>query len=140
MGFFHIKTETVSIRKSRGNIKSGSVKDGDIIISNWTSYVDILYLAYKFNPVFTQVYSNTTQVKKISLWQAIRSVNQIPPATPTSTVYDIKELSLKAKEQGWGPIVIFPEGTTTNGRALLKFVPLSFDDVDLNRFHLLSFK
>ncbi|KAG1440174.1 hypothetical protein G6F56_012024 [Rhizopus delemar] len=134
MGFFHIKTETVSIRKSRNSTGSeGSIKKGDVIITNWTSYVDILYLAYKFNPVFTQVYSNN-RVRKISLWQAIRSINTLPN-TPSNTL----KLNELISQENQGPIVVFPEGTTSNGRALLKFLPL-FDGVSLDKFHVLSFK
>ncbi|KAI9263099.1 hypothetical protein BY458DRAFT_514835 [Sporodiniella umbellata] len=135
MGFFYIKTETVSTRKNRNNIISRKpVKKGDIIVANWTSYVDILYLAYKFNPVFTQAYPETNKIKEISLWEALCSVKKIP--TKNEGVITLKELSLKAK----GPIVIFPEGATSNGRALLKFLPLFTEDISIELFHVMSFK
>ncbi|CEG77318.1 hypothetical protein RMATCC62417_12094 [Rhizopus microsporus] len=145
MGFFQIKTETISVRKSRGSgqIETATVKDGDVIIANWTSYVDVLYLAYKYQPIFTQIYSDSNSIKKISLWQAIRLVQTPPESKPSEDdkVYSLKELVSNAKQHGWGPIVIFPEGTTTNGRALLKFHPL-LDQVSLDEitFHLVSFK
>ncbi|ORE10932.1 hypothetical protein BCV72DRAFT_198748 [Rhizopus microsporus var. microsporus] len=143
MGFFQIKTETISVRKSRGSgqIETATVKDGDVIIANWTSYVDVLYLAYKFQPIFTQIYSDSNSIKKISLWQAIRLVQTPPESKPSEDdkVYSLKELASNAKQHGWGPIVIFPEGTTTNGRALLKFHPLldqvSLDEVTFHLFH-----
>ncbi|KAI9348380.1 hypothetical protein BD770DRAFT_421413 [Pilaira anomala] len=146
-GFFHIKTETVSIRKSRGStgrVESNRVKKGDVIVTNWTSYIDVLYLASKYNPVFTQVYIESDKVKMISLWEAIRLVGKIPESKPNDQdqVYTVKELSIKAKESGWGPIVVFAEGATTNGRALLKFAHVfkdySMDDKEAS-FQIMAF-
>ncbi|KAG2228661.1 hypothetical protein INT48_005239, partial [Thamnidium elegans] len=145
-GFFHIKTDTVSIRKSHGSsrVESKQVKSGDVIVSNWTSYIDIIYLASKYNPVFTQIYIDSDKVKLVSLWEAIRLAGRIPESTPlTDQVYSVKELSLKAKECGWGPIVVFAEGATTNGRALLKFTSVFNEysaDEKIDLFHVMAFK
>ncbi|KAL9550924.1 hypothetical protein MBANPS3_004498 [Mucor bainieri] len=147
-GFFHIKTETVSIRKSRGSNgakEAPHVKHGDVIVANWTSYIDILYLASRFNPVFTQVFLETNKIKIISLWEAIRLVGKIPESKPSSedTVYTVQELSQKARKGKWGPLVVFAEGTTTNGRALLKFAPV-FEDYKVDQkdgsFQIIAFK
>lgn len=94
---------------SRGvnRLESPKHKSGDIIIANWTSYIDIIYLACKLDPVFTQIYTGTDKVKVISLWEAIVLVGKIPAVEPEKDekVYSVKELSLKAKK----PIVIFAE-------------------------------
>ncbi|KAI8382268.1 hypothetical protein BD560DRAFT_386124 [Blakeslea trispora] len=142
MGFFYIKTETVSLRKSRDRTLGSSVKHGDLIVANWTSYIDIIYLAYRFSPVFTQVFMNTSRVKVVSFWEAIQLVGQSPQvAQNEETLYSLDELTEKAKQAGWGPVVVFPEGTTTNGRALLKFSSvLDSLDLDVDRIHLLAFK
>ena len=142
MGFFYIKTETISLRKSRDRTTDTSVKQGDLIIANWTSYVDIIYLAYQFSPVFTQVFIDTPRVKVISFWEAIQLVGQSPQvAQNQNTLYTLDALAEKAKQAGWGPVVVFPEGTTTNGRALLKFSSV-LDQLQLSasRIHLLAFK
>ncbi|KAG2210552.1 hypothetical protein INT47_002494 [Mucor saturninus] len=146
-GFFHIKTETLSIRKSRGSgrVESSSVKNGDVIVANWTSYIDVVYLASRFVPVFTQIYTESEKIKIISLWEAIRLAGKIPESAPSSDdqVYTVQELSLKAKKGGWGPIVVFAEGTTTNGRALLKFAPIFKDykvDQKDGQFQVMAFK
>ncbi|CAO0803702.1 unnamed protein product [Mucor circinelloides] len=148
-GFFHIKTETVSIRKSRGSNgakESSTVKHGHVIVANWTSYIDIVYLASRFNPVFTQIFMDTNKVKIISLWEAIRLVGKMPESKPSSsedTLYAVQELSQKASKGKWGPVVVFAEGTTTNGRALLKFAPVFEDyraDQKDGHFHIMAFK
>lgn len=66
-------------------------------------------IKYRFNPVFTQIYIDCDKVKVVSLWEAIRLAGKIPESTPTDQLYSVKELSLKAKECGWGPIVVFAE-------------------------------
>ncbi|KAI8986426.1 hypothetical protein BDB01DRAFT_785608 [Pilobolus umbonatus] len=147
VGFFYIKAETVSIRKSRQAeaIKPPSVNNGDVIVANWTSYIDIIYLAARYNPIFTQIYLDTTNVKPITLWEAIRLTAQIPASRPNQgdKLYTVKELSSLAKKKKMGPIVIFAEGTTSNGRALLKFAPLfkEYKQQDqVNNFRIVSFK
>ncbi|KAI9478536.1 MAG: hypothetical protein EXX96DRAFT_571287 [Benjaminiella poitrasii] len=146
-GFFYIKTETISIHKSRTSrgrtVENPIVKNGDVIVTNWTSYIDVLYLAFRFDPVFTQVYTDTDKVRVISLWEAICLAGKVPESKPSSgaLLYSVEELSLKAKKNNRGPVVVFAEGTTTNGRALLKFAPIfSKDYKSLSRFHIMAFK
>ena len=160
-GFFFIKTETISLRRgsSRRSNNSGggqqsttktspsSVQSGDIIVTNWTSYVDVIYLAYAYNPVFTQVYPQG-KVRRIGFWKALRACTKIPPSMleeqeEQEELCTVRELQQQTKENGWGPIVVFPEGTTSNGRALLKFAPVfnCYQPSERNgRFHLLSFR
>lgn len=60
MGFSLVKTETVSIQ-NRGRAAATFSKNqttpfepsrGDLILSNFSSWIDVLYAAIKFNPVF----------------------------------------------------------------------------------------
>lgn len=80
-----------------------------------------MYLAAIFDPVFTASYPDTRQVECISLLQAIlRAFSQ--PSTqpgPGTRLVDVSTLVEKYPNR---PIVIFPECTTTNSRAIL---PLS---------------
>ncbi|KAG9302321.1 hypothetical protein G9A89_008813 [Geosiphon pyriformis] len=130
MGFYWIRTENVSLRRGRGNITKNrgssaslQLNSGDLIVSNWTSYVDLLYLAFRYDPVFTQLYPTTNTLRPISLWTAIKLTGSYPDMEPPSdlTTYSLTQLVSFAKSNGWGPIVLFPEATTSNGRALLKF-------------------
>ncbi|KAI9320485.1 hypothetical protein BX666DRAFT_2017673 [Dichotomocladium elegans] len=144
-GFFIIKNDTVSLRRG----KDARIHSGDVIVANWSSYIDVIYLAYKYRPVFTQVFPvDGKNIRRISLWQAIRLCTALPALTPEeagaqkSSLYTLRELAEEAKERRWGPVIVFPEGTTSNGRALLKFASIfkSYQPSEREgRFHVLTF-
>ncbi|KAL1917629.1 uncharacterized protein VTP21DRAFT_4022 [Calcarisporiella thermophila] len=132
MGFFYIPTETVSLRRGRATSESktswppgGGVKPGDVIVANACSYVDLVYLAFRYDPIFTHTFVQTATLRPISLLTAILNLTHKPDLEPPqgSKDLDISKLAKEAKKLG-RPLVIFPEGTTSNGRALLTFVPL----------------
>ncbi|KAG0234971.1 hypothetical protein BGX31_004396 [Mortierella sp. GBA43] len=134
LGFFWIKHEVVSLKRGRssGSKSTSSRKattSGDLIVCNWSSYIDILYLAFRYDPVFTQIYSETLTVRKVSFWEALRLSGSYPELSPPAGVETLPLLDfVKAMhKKGTGPVVIFPEGTTTNNRAILKFVPIFKD-------------
>jgi len=89
-----------------------------VIASSFTSPIDAVYLAAIFDPVFTASYPNTRKVEHISLLQAVLRAFA-PPLTqpkPGTRLVDVAKL---VEEYPSRPIVIFPECTTTNGRAIL---------------------
>ena len=94
----------------------------DVIASSFTSPIDPLYLAAIFDPIFTASYPDTRQVRRISLFgaimQAFRSPQASPPAGAKTT--DLRTL-IEANPNR--VVVVFPETTTTNGRAILAFSP-----------------
>ncbi|KAJ6114009.1 hypothetical protein N7523_007326 [Penicillium sp. IBT 18751x] len=94
---------------------------GSLIASSFTSPIDAVYLAAIFDPVFTASYPNTRQVERISLLQAVLRAFASPMTRPEpgTKLVDVASLIEKYPTR---PIVIFPECTTTNGRAIL---PLS---------------
>ncbi|RGB31246.1 hypothetical protein C1646_671054 [Rhizophagus diaphanus] len=139
MGFYWIHSEAVSsLTKGRGapktreRTKKGGVDTGDVIVCNWTSYVEIFYLAFRFDPIFTQHYPATNTLRPISLWKAIWTTGSYPNLDPPIGIetFTLQELVNYAKTNQSKPIVIFPEGTTSNGRALLKFNPI-FKDISI---------
>ncbi|KAH8550946.1 hypothetical protein BGW37DRAFT_468044 [Umbelopsis sp. PMI_123] len=149
IGFYYIRSEIVYVRRGRGHSASNqkqpsvSVGSGDVIIVNSSSYIDILYLTFRFAPLFTQIDATTNKVKFISTQEAIKQCGKYPELSLDTKTYSLKEASQLAKKQGLGPIVVFPEGTTSNGRALLKFIPL-FKDFSLPekevKLHVLGLK
>ncbi|RKP26085.1 hypothetical protein SYNPS1DRAFT_28203 [Syncephalis pseudoplumigaleata] len=135
MGVHWIDTSIVSLRLGREQAgdrrarqpTSITLEHGDILVVNSTSYLDILYLMARWTPVFTRVYGDRVEV--LSFWQAIRQCAEATPpttaaaATRTNTL-TLEELARKVKAQRRGPIIVQPEATTSNGRALLRFAPI----------------
>ncbi|KAF8980983.1 hypothetical protein BGZ46_003403 [Entomortierella lignicola] len=137
LGFFWIKHEVVTLKRGRSaganKAQSSAGKrassQGDLIVCNWSSYIDILYLAFRYDPVFTQIYPETLTVRQVSMWQALLLSGDYPELSPPSgtETFPLLEFVKTMHKNGSGPVVIFPEGTTTNNRAILKFIPIFKD-------------
>jgi len=54
LGFFWISVEQVRRKKGRGNQQGQSwhPQARDIIVSNWASWIELLWLAFRFDPIF----------------------------------------------------------------------------------------
>jgi len=141
MGFWWISTETVSLSKSKREKTSWPAggliaKSGDIIICNKTSYVEILYLAFRFSPTFTVIPTDYEDSKFIpgkliprNLFQALYDCIYDPPYSIKQAI-KLEDIISESRNYHNGPIVIFPEGTTTNGKTVQKFLPV-FSGVDV---------
>ncbi|WVQ80134.1 hypothetical protein IAT38_002236 [Cryptococcus sp. DSM 104549] len=152
MGYWWITTELVSHKRGKtgvSQISKRSPRAGDLIIANWTGYVDVLYLAFRHSPTFLlPVFSshNEHNAPKTGRHTGTGSANisttlaQPPflgylPVPLLSLIartgslpdtYDIPPKGMyktlrDARRKEKRPVVVFPEGTTGNGRALLKF-------------------
>ncbi|KAJ2230403.1 Vacuolar protein sorting protein vps66 [Coemansia sp. RSA 1722] len=128
MGFYSIDTKRISLQKGRRSANKDTetaVKSGDIILANHVSYIDVLYLVAAYNPVFVEMDNATTYARPISLWEALRAPARPTPALlPAGDARPLKSITEEARAKQRGPVVVFPENATTNGRALLQFLPL----------------
>ncbi|KAF9226457.1 hypothetical protein BS17DRAFT_727900 [Gyrodon lividus] len=52
LGFMWIPEELVARKRGKFPEIPWSPKAGDIIVSNWSSWIDVLWLSYRFNPIF----------------------------------------------------------------------------------------
>jgi len=52
LGFLWIPEEQVARKRGKLSDTNWSPKAGDIIVSNWSSWIDILWLSYRFDPIF----------------------------------------------------------------------------------------
>ncbi|KAI0796581.1 hypothetical protein C8Q75DRAFT_802270 [Abortiporus biennis] len=161
VGLWRIPVEEVARKRVRGAKLSDpwNPRAGDVIVSNWASWVEILWLAFRFNPIFilpvtspvdlspqlslpsTPITrtpgrrtgtgsaaisspstrkptprSNILGFRKVSLLSILSFTGNIPSASPTSSVQSFEDIRQNADR----PIVIFPECTSSNGRALLR--------------------
>lgn len=101
---------------------------GTVIASSWTSPLDILYLAAIFDPIFTHSTHNSRLVRPISQESALAACFNLPnPFTSTSSISSTTQqpttLENLVKQNPTRIIVVFPEATTSNGRATLRLTP-----------------
>ncbi|KAG9002032.1 hypothetical protein FRB94_004124 [Tulasnella sp. JGI-2019a] len=171
LGLWWISVETVTRKRSRSAPEVWDPVAGDIIISNWASWIELLWLAFRWNPMFILPVaqlpsitegrtssSNTTPGRwtgtgsaaiatpaatsanrsrvpilgwqRRSLLQMIAHTGQAV-LTPEAAQNYGKIMSLEEIRSMTGrPLVIFPECTTSNGRAFLKFADV-FNDVSI---------
>ncbi|KAJ2162406.1 Vacuolar protein sorting protein vps66 [Coemansia sp. RSA 552] len=129
MGFYFIDTRTVGLQRGRrtqdGGTQASRPKAGDIIVANHVSYVDVLYLVARYNPVFVEMDNASTYVRPISMWKALRAPSrQTPALLPAKEAQPLRTVTEKARLERMGPVVVFPENATSNGRALLQLLPV----------------
>ncbi|OAA58226.1 Phospholipid/glycerol acyltransferase [Cordyceps fumosorosea ARSEF 2679] len=96
---------------------------GTVIAANCTSPVDVVYLAAVFDPVFTLSYPGTRRVRRVGLLAAVLATLAPPPTTAPGPAEDLVSVADLLREYPDRPIALFPECTTTNGKAILPLSP-----------------
>ncbi|GAA5831254.1 hypothetical protein JCM3766R1_002985 [Sporobolomyces carnicolor] len=126
LGIVNIPVETIRLAKTgRSPPKIAfEPRKGDIIVSNSSSYVDLLYLTFRHNATFLSPVIDPSS-QKVSGWTRASLVRAIwDNATVPSNSATKGETLEEAIKNARGPAVVFPECTTSNNRALLKFPAL----------------
>ncbi|KDE08260.1 hypothetical protein MVLG_01526 [Microbotryum lychnidis-dioicae p1A1 Lamole] len=153
LGLAWIPTETVSLRRTGRSPPSVpfTPRAGDLIVANSSSYIDVLYLAFRYNPYFLLPCSSLgskasssspsliTSYRVVSLTTALLSSGKLPERSERGMT--LEEAVSKTNR----PLVWFPEATTSNNRALLKLGELvppktTGGATKALRLYLLSFK
>jgi len=166
LGFWWIPVEIVRKKRGRNQVEeSWSPGAGDVIVSNWVSWVELLWLAFRFDPVFVLPITEPVQLdldtsanttvqtpgrrtgtgsaaisnsatfasktrrptrrakvlgfKAVSFWSVLAHTGRVP--IQTSNDKERYESLEEVRERAQGPVVVFPECTTSNGRGLLRF-------------------
>jgi 1-acyl-sn-glycerol-3-phosphate acyltransferase len=98
----------------------------DVIISNHVSFLEYIFLEKQYSPIFTQIAERDGKfgLRKLGLFEIPLAAMglRFPPevnaeeANFYSSLTDLRA-SLYVKSR---PIVVFPEGTKTNGRGILQ--------------------
>ncbi|EKM59393.1 uncharacterized protein PHACADRAFT_114068 [Phanerochaete carnosa HHB-10118-sp] len=152
-------------RTPRGStgLEKWNPKAGDVIVSNWVSWIELLWLAFRFDPIFVlpvsdpvdlssasrsstplsvtpgrrtgtgsaaisspstrapTPHSNIVGFRKASLFSMLAATGSVPlPRERAGEYSPLEDIRRRADR----PIVVFPECTTSNGRGLLRFVPV----------------
>ncbi|CAI5742186.1 unnamed protein product [Hyaloperonospora brassicae] len=120
---------------------SSQVGGGDVVVCNSTSFLEVLYLAKRFSPVF--VYGTDEKsasghlVHVCGLLEALfRSLTMPVTAERVKPTRKMADVIRRAS----GPVVLLPEGARSNGKAVLRFTSLLQNLPTQTRVHLMSFR
>jgi hypothetical protein len=101
-----------------------TVKAGSLVISNLLSVAEILYFEYSFSPVYAVPSASGKTVIPCSFYRMIRYVlfGSLPETSETS-LPKLQELASQMRQ----PVLLFAEGFSSNGKALLPFADVVQD-------------
>ena len=112
------------------------VSNGDIIISNFGSYINLFWLHYKYSPIFV-IPTNSEMVMSYSFFNIFMSVIT---GTPLENGQKIKFETILNASKNTSPIVVFPECCPTNGDGILLFHPFGTSvDISNTTIHIYGF-
>lgn len=113
-----------------------NINNDDVIICNQQSFIEIIYLTYKFLPSFFHVTKKGKVIYR-------NYMNIVLDSLLTRTEFNTKQaISLEeARNKYRGPIILFPEECKTNGKAVLSFLPfLNGISTITFKIHIITFK
>ncbi|KAF2864235.1 vacuolar protein sorting protein Vps66 [Piedraia hortae CBS 480.64] len=96
---------------------------GTIIACSWTSPLDILYLAAIWDPIFTLSTPSSKLVRPVSQETMLAACFCVTNPLEFGAPQEYIELDKLVKTNPRRVIVVFPEATTSNGRAILRLSP-----------------
>lgn len=107
-------------KKREANIFRVGIEPGDVVICNQASILDTLYLICNYSPVFTQIATNGKRVGFRVLGFYERMTHGLGIGHPQEidnllTLEEVREANSRR------PIIVYPEGTKTNGMGVLQF-------------------
>lgn len=125
MGMYSMPTKIFRLNDFWANYKPvQDVSNPPLIISNHVSYLDMWMLLHlQENPGFLAKMSirSLPIVGMMAMFHQCIFINRDDPVERERITQSIVERVKLVEEGKMKPLLIFPEGTTTNGRALMKF-------------------
>ncbi|GMF22006.1 unnamed protein product [Phytophthora lilii] len=121
--------------------RSTRVGPGDVVVCNYTSFLEVLYLSKRFSPTFVFATEGKSDdgglVHVCGLLEALYRSLALPVSAervkPTRKIADVVR-------RASGPVVVLPEGARSNGKAVLRFIPVLQNLPVKTRVHLVAFR
>ena len=134
-GYFYVPIQQKNIKKNEkekekiNDFDTSEISAGDIIISNYPSYLDLIYLQNKFTPVFfIPKDSKHVEMKQFHqiFFESFIPINNDENNTnndiSNSNKYIENDEAIQiAKNELKCPIILLPEATKTNCSSIIKF-------------------
>lgn len=102
--------------------KKATVEEAPMLVANHTSFIDPFFLVSAFVPSPVGAREHLTIPIVGDIVAALQTVT-VDRKSPTSRKDVIEALKNRCVEKGWPQLLVFPEGTCTNNRALITFKP-----------------
>ncbi|GAB2271619.1 Lysophospholipid acyltransferase lpeat2 [Dionaea muscipula] len=91
-----------------------------IVVSNHVSFVEPIFFFYELFPIIVASESHDSVPLVGTIIRAMQVI-YVDRSSALSRKLAVDEIKRKASLDGFPPVLLFPEGTTTNGRALILF-------------------
>ncbi|SBT80456.1 conserved Plasmodium protein, unknown function [Plasmodium malariae] len=123
LGFIYLDEQyanykRVKIKCNKQKIPFAYDDYGHIFLSNFTSFVDVLYLAFRLNPLFMIINKNGS-LSPVFFFDLIKLSLQFSIPNKKGLFKNIEEVHIYAKNKKIRSIVIFPESMKSNGSCIL---------------------
>ncbi|KAJ7523925.1 hypothetical protein O6H91_18G069100 [Diphasiastrum complanatum] len=100
--------------------RPASREQAPIIVSNHISFVDPVYVFYSHMPVIVSARENLS-LPIVGVFLRALQIIPVDRTSSTSRHNAGSQVRQRAIDNRWPHIMLFPEGTTTNGKALISF-------------------
>ncbi|KAJ4776558.1 Lysophospholipid acyltransferase LPEAT2 [Rhynchospora pubera] len=91
-----------------------------IVVSNHVSYIDPIYYFYELCPTIVASESHDSMPFVGTIIRAMQVI-YVDRFSPASRKFAVNEIKRKAASNNFPRVMLFPEGTTSNGRFMLSF-------------------
>lgn len=99
-----------------------AIQSGDLLVSNHTSALEVLYFASRFLPIFTSFcLAPEVRFRALSILGAVWRASGMPSKAQHGETSTLEGVLSQAKKQR-RPVVVFPEMVRTNGEGILAFL------------------
>eukprot|EP00246_Nothoceros_aenigmaticus_P004252 TRINITY_DN15706_c0_g1_i1.p1 TRINITY_DN15706_c0_g1~~TRINITY_DN15706_c0_g1_i1.p1 ORF type:complete len:511 (-),score=73.70 TRINITY_DN15706_c0_g1_i1:249-1781(-) len=100
--------------------KPATREQAPIIVSNHISFIDPVFIFYRHLPVIVSAKENL-EIPIVGVYLQALQIIPVDRVSPTSRRDAAVQIKRRAIDNAWPHIMLFPEGTTTNGRAVVSF-------------------
>lgn len=138
LGNVFISVEPTSIVDTFNELgEVDSVNPGDIIISNFGSYLNLIWFQMQYSPFFVVPYDSKSVIVYSFFTILVNSLSNHPMKKGKRASL---EKILKIAKENRSPVVVFPECTPTNGSGILQFTEFGENiDFSKTKFHIFCF-
>ncbi|CRH01449.1 conserved Plasmodium protein, unknown function [Plasmodium relictum] len=146
LGFFYLNEQyannkRIKIKCNKQKIPFTYDDYGHIFLSNFTSFVDVLYLAFRLNPLFVVINKNGS-LSPVCFFDILKISLQFSIPNKLGSFKNIEEVHSYAKNEKIRNVVIFPEAMKSNGSCILLWKNEIFmysDHILKNKCNLITF-